>query len=63
MLKSSLISSGSQLGMVADEVDDKVGGEYSNNGSAGGGGSIKKLAQSKNLKNPKSKNYRAYGRT
>ena len=50
MLKTSLISSGSQPDMVADEVDNKVRGEYSNNRSAGGGGSIEKSAKSKNFK-------------
>lgn len=63
MLKTSLIFSGTQPGMVADKVDDEVRSEYSSNGSASGGGLIEKSAKSKNLKNPKSKNHCVHGKT
>ena len=63
MLKTSLTSSGSQPGMVADEVDDEVGGGYSSSGNAGGGGSIENRLSPKNFKNPKAKNHRTHGRT
>ena len=60
MLKTSLISFGSQPGIVADEVNDEVRGGYSSSGS---GRLIKKSAKSKNFKNPKSKNHQIHGRT
>lgn len=62
MLKTLLIPFESQIGMVGNKVDDKIGNEYSSSGNASGGGLIEKSAKSKNFKNLKSKNHWIYRR-